>query len=149
MLMKKMNLIKRSIFSLSFIMVIVSCQKDNSEKDSEEIFNLNFKEIYGEWISEKSCGGWTGGCSNYIGETLTINEYGNFEITDILSKNAIGQVKIISQDSINLIIKLVRKQGELRLFSNDELFVSIKSNDTIIFDEGCCDRWSFQFVRKE
>jgi hypothetical protein len=147
--MKKINFIKRSVFLLSIIMVVVSCEKDTSVMDNKEIFNTNFKEIEGEWISEKMCGGWTGGCSNYFGDTLTINEYGDFEITDIHSKYAIGQVKIISQDSINLKIKLDWKQGGLRLFSNDELFVSFRSNDTIIFDEECCDRWSFIFVRKE
>jgi hypothetical protein len=142
--MNRHNLIKRIIVSISLITGFISCEKYN-----DDIFSDDYKKVYGEWISYKKCGGFSGDCDNYYGETLNIIGYGEFEIADQQGNNIKGYIKVISQDINSLKVRFEEKKGKLPLFSANELLVTFGGNDTIIFNEGCCDRFSFEFIRKK
>jgi len=143
--MNTLNFIKRSIIVVSIITGLFSCEKYN-----EEIFIDNYQKIYGEWISNKKCGGYSGDCQDYNGEILKIVEFGEFEITNEQDNYVKGYIKIISQDDNNLKIRLEEKRGKLILFSRDDLLVKFNGNDSIVFnEEGCCDKSSYEFIRKK
>jgi len=140
---------KRSIFKNKVIVLVsllaglISCEKHN-----DNIFNDDFKKVYGEWLSNKKCGGLSGDCYTFSSETLNIFENGDFEIVDQHDNYIEGHIKVISQDLNSLKVIFDEKNGKLPLFSSDELFLTFNGNDTVIFNEGCCDRFSFEFIRK-
>jgi hypothetical protein len=142
--MHRQNFIKRIIVSISIITGFVSCEKYN-----DEIFNDDYKKVYGEWTSYKKCGGFTGDCYNYDGETLKIIAPREFEIADQQGNYTKGYIKVISQDINGLRVRFEEKKGKLPLFSTDELLVVFSGSDTILFNEGCCDRFSFEFIKKK
>jgi hypothetical protein len=143
MLMKRYNLFKKVIALVSLITGFISCEKYN-----DDILYAEFKKVYGEWLSNKKCGGLSGDCYSYNSETLNITEYGEFKIVDTQDNYIKGHIKVISQDINSLKVRFDVKKGKLPLFSSDELFVTFNGNDTVIFNEGCCDRFSFEFIRK-
>jgi len=142
--MKLFDLINKSIFAVSLIVGLVSCEKNNTD-----LINDEFNKVYGEWISIKKCGGISGDCYAFDGYTLNIIEYNEFEIVNQQGKCNKGFLKVISQDIATLKVRFVVKKAEFPLFSTDELLVTFNGNDTIIFNEGCCDRFSFEFMRNK
>ena len=142
--MKTFNFNKGVIALFSIIAGLFAC-----EKYKEDIFTEDFQKVYGEWISNKKCGGISGDCYDYKGEILKIIEYGKFEIINNQENYVSGYIKIISQDEYGLVVRFEEKRGKLKLFSSDDLLVTFNGNDTIIFAEGCCDRFSYEFIRME
>jgi len=133
-------------YKLIFVFIIItglcSCEKYN-----DEIFIDKYQKVYGEWISDKKCGGYAGICYDFKGEILKIVKYGEFEITNQQDNYVKGYFEIISQDENSLKVIFVQRRGQLKLFSSDDLLVTFNGNDTLIFNEGCCDRYSYEFIR--
>ncbi|HUW93295.1 MAG TPA: YCF48-related protein [Bacteroidales bacterium] len=139
--MKAIALPIRFVLILIFVTLVFSgCEK--------EPFYSEYAGIYGTWTIRNISGGFSGAGFEPDFDILVITSRMQFSIYRNDTLLADGKIEIIEQTSDNLRVLFKSKDDFGHMFTGLEKEIRL-GNDTLILNDGCCDMYSYFFVRSE
>jgi hypothetical protein len=140
------------LMALSFMIISCHSKSNNAYKIdtsayNTEIFESQFKMIYGSWELQRIETGWGEIAPDF--DYLVINPFGTFSILRNDTVLANGKIEIVVQDKKVLDIKFVTNSNRnLDLLSDNEKTIEFKNDNLIWMLAPCCDRSNYLLKRK-
>ncbi len=107
--------------------------------------DIVYPNLTGEWQWVKSSGGFFGEVKEpEYKSIIKISEQNKYETYVEDTLYAAGTFKFYTDDSHGNTVKIEPSIIPVR---PDAKRILTYGNDTIVFSEGCCDRWDFYYVR--
>jgi len=128
---------------------IISFPVDADKYYKNEIFEDNYRDIYGAWALRAISGGFTGTGFSPDFDFLEVQRIGIFKIVRNDSVLAYGKIQIEEQkgDAVTVAFKPEKTLQPVSIFDSEKL-IDLRKDAMNLFSP-CCDRYNYHFVRKD